>query len=40
MASLVSLEHKGTNVGIFVCCYYATIDLRVTPSKTFAGLTR
>ena len=36
MASLVSLMQKGTNVGISVCCYYATIDLRVTP-ETFAS---
>ena len=28
VASLVSLEYKGSNVGILVSCYHATIDLR------------
>ena len=37
VASLVSLEHKGSNVGILVGCYHATINLRVA-SKTGASL--
>ena len=28
MASLVSLEYKGSNVGILVGCYDVAIDLR------------
>ena len=28
VALLVSLEYKGSNVGILVGCYHATIDLR------------
>ena len=28
VASLVSLEYKGSNVCILVGCYHATIDLR------------
>ena len=37
MASLVSLEYKGSNEGIFLGCYHATINLRVA-SKTGASL--
>ena len=36
VASLVSLEYKGSIVGILVGCYYVTIDLRVA-SKTSAS---
>ena len=36
MASLVSLEYKGSNVGILVGCYHAAIDLGVA-SKTGAS---
>ena len=28
VASLVSLEYKGSNVGILVGCYYAAIDVQ------------